>query len=98
MSPEEIIALMPQDLDFDKKLIKIRRAITNGILSQDTKTVFRTRTIPLFGSALHYLLNQMEHAKSKRSLFLFCKETASDTVIQGRSEDSARIPINGMGL
>jgi len=77
MSPEEIIALMPQDIDFEKKLITICRVITDGKLSQDTKTVYRTRTIPLFDAALPYIQEQMNYAKSKRSLFLFCKENGT---------------------
>lgn len=74
MSPEEIIALMPQDLNFEKKTIKIQRVITHKELKQGTKTIYRTRTIRMFESAVPYLQAQMSIAKSRRSMFLFCKE------------------------
>jgi integrase len=77
MSPEEIIALMPQDFDFEEKLIKISRVIANGVLSQDTKTIYRTRTIPLFDTALPYIQDQMRLAKEKMSLFLFSDENGN---------------------
>jgi integrase len=78
MSPEEIIALMPQDIDFVAKTIHICRVITKGELRQaaDKKTLktrYRHRIIPLFAGALPYIEAQMQYAKSKKSLFLFCK-------------------------
>lgn len=76
MSPEEIIALMPQDLDFDMRTIKIQRVISKGLLSQETKTIYRTRVIPLFDSAKPYLLGQMALAVEKKVCFCFLMKMA----------------------
>lgn len=75
MSPEEIIAPMPSDLDFEAKTIRIQRVITHGELKQGTKTIYRTRTIRMFDAAVPFLENQLEIAKSRRSMFLFSKES-----------------------
>lgn len=75
MSPEELIALMPSDLNFENRTIKIQRVITHGVLRQETKTQYRTREIPMFDSALPFIENQLLIAKSRRSMFLFSKES-----------------------
>ncbi len=74
MSPEEIIALMPSDFDFENRKIKIQRVITHGQLRQETKTVYRTREIPMFLESVAYITNQIEIAKKRHSMFIFCTE------------------------
>jgi integrase len=77
MSPEEILGLMPQDIDFENSLIKICRVITSGELKQGTKTVYRTREIPLFKTVKPYILAQLEIARQRHSLYLFCNENGT---------------------
>ena len=38
MSPEEILGLMPKDIDFMNKTIKIRRVVTKGTVSFHVKS------------------------------------------------------------
>jgi integrase len=78
MSPEEILALMGKDIDFEARTIHICRVVTKGELrqiedKQTLKTKKRHRIIPLFANALPYIQSQLEYAKSKKSLFLFCQ-------------------------
>lgn len=73
MRPQEAIALTINDIDFEKKIIKIERAITKKKL-KSTKTEKGARTIPLFSQAAPYLMEQIADAKSKHSIFLFSDE------------------------
>jgi len=73
MRPQEVIALTINDVDFEQKVIKIKRAITKKKL-KSTKTENGTRTIPLFLQAEPYLKSQIEIAKKKRTVFLFTDE------------------------
>ncbi len=71
MRPEEIIALMMSDINFEEGTIRIERAIAKNRL-KTTKTDGSNRTIPLFKQAEKYLHAQIAMAVEKQSLFLFC--------------------------
>ncbi|MEY4504091.1 MAG: hypothetical protein RL154_384 [Pseudomonadota bacterium] len=94
MSPEEIIALMPQDIDFENNTIQIRRVITKGEIKQETKTVYCTRTIPLFASAKNFIVDQMLLAQDRHSMFIFCNEDGSRLrdieVIRGQIKNNTK--------
>ncbi len=70
MRPEEIIALMIGDIDFEEGTITIERAISKKKLKV-TKTDGSNRTIPLFRQAEEFLHNQIAIATEYHSLFLF---------------------------
>jgi integrase len=76
-SPEEIIALMPSDIDYENNILHIRRVISKGHIRNKGKTEYRLRQIPLFKSALQYIESQMEISRAKKSMFLFSKEDGS---------------------
>jgi integrase len=77
MRPEELVGLMINDIDLDKRLIHIRRAITKQSNNMNTKTKSSMRKIPIFDDAVPYLKSQIELAKEKRSLFLFFRKDGS---------------------
>lgn len=54
----ELIALKWTDIDFDNKLIKVRRKIVNGV-EGPPKTSSGKRDIPILPNALHALLSQI---------------------------------------
>ncbi len=90
LRPEELVGLMIQDIDFEERIIHIRRAFSKHREGSNTKTSSSRRTVPIFNDAIPYLKAQISYATSKRSLFLFCKEDGSQPDssedITGRAE------------
>ncbi len=74
LRPEETIALMMQDVDFENNIIHIKNVITKKVMKPVTRKKGGARDIPMFNATRQYLLQQIEYAKSKKSLFLFCNE------------------------
>ena len=77
LRPEELIALMPGDIDFKKKIISVNRAFAKQSSNTHTKTYESMRNIPLFDDAILYLKAQIDYAKTRKSMYLFCKEDGS---------------------
>ncbi len=71
LRPEETIALMMQDVDFENNIIHIKNVITKKVMKPVTRKKGGARDIPMFNATRQYLLQQIEYAKSKKSLFLF---------------------------
>lgn len=80
----ECIGLQWQDIDFEKQVIHVQRAVTytpeSGIVVAPPKTATSIRTIPLVGSTTN-LLKALYHQRQKQypncflvTAFLFCKE------------------------
>ena len=69
--PQEVIALMIEDVDFENMLVHVVRAITKGKL-KSTKTSQSERSVPLPAQAVKFFKDQIAYAKSKGSQFLFC--------------------------
>jgi len=67
MRTGEIIGLMHKDIDYENKVIKVRRAIANGKVST-TKTASGIRDVPMFDNIVSYIKSQM---KISNSLYLF---------------------------
>jgi integrase len=90
LRPEEEIALMIEDIDFEARLIHVRRAFSKHSNNNYTKTQNSLRTIPLLDGAKEYLKEQIVYAKSKESLYLFCLEDGSkpksNEAVTGRCE------------
>ena len=74
LRPEEEIALMVGDIDFNAKLIHVRRAFSKHGNNDHTKTYQSMRTVPMLNRAVPFLKAQIQYAASKNSLYLFCKE------------------------
>ena len=74
LRPEEEIALMLSDIDFERKIIHIKRAFAKNAKNDFTKTYQSIRTVPLLDGAIPFLQAQIQYAISKHSLYLFCKE------------------------
>lgn len=70
----EILGLMSKDIDFSNKTINFERQITKNKLKNSLKTSGSTRMIPMFDSAIPYLKAQLQYARDRKSLFLFCDE------------------------
>ncbi len=77
MSPSEIIGLKLKDIDLEAKTISIQRNITKNKI-KETKNVYRTRIIPVFNSSMPYLLDLIQNAKRKKSIWLFSNEDGSN--------------------
>jgi len=82
LRPEEEIALMVGDIDFKAELIHVRRAFSKH--NDHTKNYQSIRTVPMLDGAVPFLKAQIQHAASKNSLYLFCKEDGSKP---GSNED-----------
>lgn len=102
LRPEEEIALMIEDIDFEAKLIHIRRAFSKTSDNDYTKTSNSLRTIPLLIKAEEYFKAQIAYAKSKNSSYLFCLENGSrprsNEAVTGRCEvwkDNKRLQKGG---
>lgn len=77
LRPEEEIALMVGDIDFETELIHVRRAFAKNSSNDYTKNYQSARTVPMLDGAVPYLEAQIQYAASKHSLYLFCKEDSS---------------------
>lgn len=77
MSPSEIIGLKLKDIDFQAQTISIQRNITKNKI-KETKNVYRTRIIPIFNSSMPYLLDLIQNAKRKKSIWLFSNKDGSN--------------------
>ena len=69
--PEETIALMMQDIDFDTETIYLQRAVVKGKVKTITKHKGGPRDIPIFIDAIPLLNDQIAWAKENNSLYLF---------------------------
>ena len=69
--PEETIALMMQDIDFDTGTIYLQRAVVKGKVKTITKHKGGPRDIPIFIDAIPFLNDQIAWAKENNSLYLF---------------------------
>jgi integrase len=93
LSPEELIALKFDDIDYLAKKIHVRRVITKGNLREnDAKNAYRLRSIPLFKSCIPFIEAQMILADGRGSKFLFSNEDGSrlndSTDIRGKSKNT----------
>ncbi len=77
LRPEELVALMAGDIDLKKRIISVNRAFARLSSNTNTKTYQSIRNVPIFDDAVPYLKAQIEYAKGKNSMYLFCKEDGS---------------------
>lgn len=68
--PEETIALQIKDIDFDRGIVHIERAITKGNI-KTPKTKGSKRSIPLPNQSKVFFSKLIEEAQQKNSLYLF---------------------------
>jgi len=73
LSPSEMLGLQVRDVDLTNKVLSISRNVTKGKI-KETKNGYRTREIPLFDSAIPYVISLIESAKKKKSIWLFSDE------------------------
>jgi len=73
LRPEEIVALMIGDIDFDKQIISVKRSFSKHKSNNNTKNDRSMGEVPIFDAAIPFLKDQIAYAKSKHSLYLFCK-------------------------
>jgi len=73
LSPAEILGLQVGDIDFNKRVISVKRNVTKGNI-KETKTVYRDRVIPIFDTSIIYLESLILLAKEKKSIWLFSKK------------------------
>lgn len=74
MRPEEILGLMEQDIQFEKKTIYLKRAVVKGDVKPITPQKGGERDVPLFTDALPYIEDQIAWARENSSLYLFFGE------------------------
>jgi integrase len=77
LRPEELVGLMIKDIDFNAKVIHVRRSFSKHKKNENTKTSKSRRKVPIFDAAVPFLQQQIAYAKSRKSLYLFCKADGS---------------------